>query len=482
VVITNKNMFATQKTESTKTINDQNFLTTMLLTSTAFGVGSFNFLPATLIIFFQQWITSLLQYILAMCIFSVTLPSNDDMNRKMTEMLDDESNKSLISNSFIMSSSHKKKPNQLVPADGTHVLFVDGFFDGVQQGNAKFSWWNIFLCQYILVVNISATMGPEAMAGLKAKTITLYTLRYNSNRLERSLKSLAAVTESTVKIHHVIGTTIAGNSSTVHGRPASSLFISVNESGSNIGQKQEFFRGENVTEEIVRDATTFFESEKLYKAKNVPYKRGYMFHGPPGVGKSSIAHVLATELKRSLYIVTLNSNSSSSLFGTSHFNFAATLNNIPKGSIILFEDIDVAFAKRKNDSTTEEKPEMRPFFSQNQITMSEFLNAIDGTYAPDGSIFVYTTNHLEKLDPALLRSGRVDVCLEFTKCNSNAIEKMCYRFLGKEKTEEEIQEIIKVIPVDEMCPCELQNLLINELSGSVENFKKLITARNIGSI
>jgi chaperone BCS1 len=45
---------------------------------------------------------------------------------------------------------------------------------------------------------------------------------------------------------------------------------------------------------------------------------------------------------------------------------------------------------------------------RNGVTLSGLLNVLDGFYAPTGVLFVMTTNHIEALDPALLRPGRID--------------------------------------------------------------------------
>jgi chaperone BCS1 len=86
------------------------------------------------------------------------------------------------------------------------------------------------------------------------------------------------------------------------------------------------------------------------------------------------------------------------------------LNSAPEPSIILIEDVDHAF----ND------------FSR--ITFSGLLNAIDGVAAQEGRILFLTTNHIEKLDPALIRPGRVDVQEEITFATPKQMEDMYSRF------------------------------------------------------
>jgi ATP-dependent 26S proteasome regulatory subunit len=48
------------------------------------------------------------------------------------------------------------------------------------------------------------------------------------------------------------------------------------------------------------------------------------------------------------------------------------------------------------------------------VTLSGLLNAIDGTCSPEGHVLIMTTNHPEKLDSALIRSGRISVKIAFS--------------------------------------------------------------------
>lgn len=79
------------------------------------------------------------------------------------------------------------------------------------------------------------------------------------------------------------------------------------------------------------------------------------------------------------------------------------LNNAPLRSIILLEDIDAIFVDRTS---------MQQQQSMRTVTFSGLLNALDGVRSQEGRILMMTTNHREKLDPALLRPGRADVHVE----------------------------------------------------------------------
>ena len=121
----------------------------------------------------------------------------------------------------------------------------------------------------------------------------------------------------------------------------------------------------------------------------IPYKRSYLFYGPPGTGKSSLAQAVPREIMFSICFVNCSDR-------INDFNFNKLLNTAPKQSIILVEDVDSIFSERKNAD------------HNNQLTFSGFLNAIDGVRSQEGRIIIMTTNYKERLDPALLRPGRVD--------------------------------------------------------------------------
>ena len=128
---------------------------------------------------------------------------------------------------------------------------------------------------------------------------------------------------------------------------------------------------------------------EVFERIGIAPPKGVLLYGPPGTGKSSLAQAIAAEIKYSICFVNCSDR-------INDFNFNKLLNTAPKQSIILVEDVDSIFSERKNAD------------KNNQMTFSGFLNAIDGVRSQEGRIIVMTTNYKERLDPALLRPGRVD--------------------------------------------------------------------------
>jgi chaperone BCS1 len=145
--------------------------------------------------------------------------------------------------------------------------------------------------------------------------------------------------------------------------------------------------GSGVEQEILRDARRFLDSEPEYVRLGRPYKRVYCLHGPPGTGKTSLVTAIASELNRPLGIFNTDS-----LRDDTFINLLA---DRPPGCVLLFEDVDALFKDRDANSG-------------GGMTFSTLLNALDGVLHPRGALIFLTTNHLDRLDAALQRPGRVD--------------------------------------------------------------------------
>lgn len=150
---------------------------------------------------------------------------------------------------------------------------------------------------------------------------------------------------------------------------------------------------------IVDDVDRFIASESLYRKLRIPHKRGYLFYGVPGTGKSALSWAIADKLKYDLYLLDLSGVSSVS-------DFKTLVNRIPSRSVIVVEDIDSYFDKREA-------------VKDNKITFSSFINVLSGVNQIDDSVTIITTNKIEKIDEALLRSGRCDVKLEIKPITVN---------------------------------------------------------------
>ncbi len=163
---------------------------------------------------------------------------------------------------------------------------------------------------------------------------------------------------------------------------------------------------------IIEDVQTFKDHASWYLETGVPYQRGYLFYGPPGTGKTSTVMALASYLSEGIYVLNLNEKemSDKTLF--------RLLSAVPAGQIVLLEDVDAVFKERKVGDED----------NASHVTFSGLLNAIDGVFTSYGRVLVMTTNHIEKLDPALIRPGRVDKKIYMGYADSEQISSMFRKF------------------------------------------------------
>ncbi|KAI3330913.1 BCS1 N terminal-domain-containing protein [Ustulina deusta] len=192
------------------------------------------------------------------------------------------------------------------------------------------------------------------------------------------------------------------------------------------------------------------ETPRWYANRGIPLRRGYLFHGPPGTGKTSLSFALAGVFGLDIHVIsllepTLTEEDLSSLFST-----------LPRRCVVLLEDIDTAGLRRpveelrvaeqatkkdkgnsskeeSNKTTTNDIKELAKVLKKDAedqkkgISLSGLLNAIDGVASHEGRILIMTTNIPESLDDALIRPGRVDLQVKFTYATKEQTKELFIR-------------------------------------------------------
>lgn len=177
-----------------------------------------------------------------------------------------------------------------------------------------------------------------------------------------------------------------------------------------------------VKERIVADLKDFLRSERWYYDRGIPYRRGYLLHGPPGSGKSSFIQALAGELDYNIAILNLSERG----LTDDRLNYLLTI--IPKRTLVVLEDVDAAFSNRRTQS------EADGYHGAN-VTFSGLLNTLDGVASAEERVLFLTTNHVQRLDSALVRPGRVDMTVRLGEATRYQAGELWDRFYGEIDTE-----------------------------------------------
>lgn len=205
-------------------------------------------------------------------------------------------------------------------------------------------------------------------------------------------------------------------------------------------------------QKIIDDILDFSSKESWYIKRGLSYKRGYLLYGPPGNGKTSFCLALANRFNKNIFFLNLNDiGKDNSLF--------TTFKNIGMNSILVIEDVDAIYGNRDGKS---------------RISFSALLNCMDGAFSKHGVITILTTNHIEKLDKALIREGRIDIKMHIDNPDKNLIEEYLTIFYNKEVKLDRYEKSLSMSKVQELCLLNKNNLqttlkTLNKTSKKEEN-------------
>ncbi|KAE8727064.1 DDT domain-containing protein [Hibiscus syriacus] len=194
--------------------------------------------------------------------------------------------------------------------------------------------------------------------------------------------------------------------------------------------------------EIIEDLVTFSQSREFYSRIGKAWKRGYLLFGPPGTGKSTMIAAMANLLNYDVYDLELTAVKDNT-------ELRKLLIETTSKSIIVIEDIDCsldltgqrkkkagkAMVDEDKEKTEKERREVKEESNNggggSRVTLSGLLNFIDGLWSACGGerLIVFTTNYVEKLDPALIRRGRMDKHIELSYCGFEGFKVLAKNYL-----------------------------------------------------
>lgn len=200
-----------------------------------------------------------------------------------------------------------------------------------------------------------------------------------------------------------------------------------------------------IKDTVMQRIDDFYTKRQWYLDKGLSHKLTMIFHGIPGTGKTSFIKALAGKYGVNVYVINISTMTDDKL--------EKAIASVPKGNFILIEDFDSSKAVKARNTpikdeildvvgTTPPAPK-RPksdtvsfaeeFSDYSMLSLTGVLNALDGIVSLDNTIIFMTTNHIDKIDEAILRKGRCDLDVEIGQLNNDSIKEYINYTYGNDK-------------------------------------------------
>lgn len=202
---------------------------------------------------------------------------------------------------------------------------------------------------------------------------------------------------------------------------------------------------EGTLSDILKEMYSFRDEKKKERLGELGYpnKKTYLLEGMWGSGKTSLIKVLATKFKAPIYYLSLGGDMNDE-------KLAEALSKIyVRPAFLVFEDIDYLFENRTKNNDV-----------GNGMTFSGLLNTFDGVTDLDGLEIFLTTNFVERLDPALIRPGRVNKIVSFGCATDYQISQVYQRVtLSNDEQAEEFVKKLRYLGYNEITVAMLKGYL-----------------------
>jgi chaperone BCS1 len=148
-----------------------------------------------------------------------------------------------------------------------------------------------------------------------------------------------------------------------------------------------------------------------------------LLYGPPGTGKTTLVKALSGKYSLPVHALSLEA--------IGHGGVLKAFSEIEENSIVLIEDVDRYSELVSKKLISKDGDIEGDSLDRAGVSLATLLNAIDGVLASEGRLLILTTNHLEKLDPALIRPGRIDKKVFMGNLNKDMVYFMASKFFDK---------------------------------------------------
>lgn len=248
-------------------------------------------------------------------------------------------------------------------------------------------------------------------------------------------------------------------------------------------------------EDLETLVSSFLNGENWCKGMGVSWQDGILLSGPPGMGKTSIIKAVSYKMRRDVYVLDLSTVKDND-------QLRILFQNLPSSAFVVLEDVDcmtdavhnrddsdykarmestrqlrerVVVARALGTAVKRTEPagqtqssgssgavqtppdEVDALGISTGITLDCLLNLLDGLSSCHGLFIVMTTNHPERLDPALIRAGRCNLHIKLRACTAKQVDEFFGLFYNKPDTEEEHipASIMETIPDRALPPAEV---------------------------
>lgn len=234
---------------------------------------------------------------------------------------------------------------------------------------------------------------------------------------------------------------------------------------------------------IIQTITEFHESRGRFAVEGMPRQLNICMRGPPGTGKTSFTKALSSMTERHIVDVPLsriktNRDLYNIMFGQTYKTSSQTHRYPYDHTIFIIEDIDCVMdvvSSRKDLASIAKKEisaveKMDRAWMDDPLNLAGLLNAMDGPIDAPGRIVVISTNHPEKLDPALLRAGRINMDIMFDFIKQDEALDMISHYVGK-VTGEYAEKLLEILTNNDVTPAQIEKACMSStsVSGVIED-------------